>query len=252
MRKIGMKDTALRLKTSTLQKHLIPIPFDGPDVCPICRGWRHARWSLCSNCLETESVLLKICRRVIPMTLYSRPSVLRDALTHYKSVESSEPCSRRMISLLVRRYALEHSRCLQELVGGFSVVCPVPSSDPHKQMHPLQELLPPDLFGVPMANLLRRGTGELGHRKMSDRAYVVQRHTTVGRVLLLDDVYTTGASAQSAAASLSLAGTSVAGILVVARRINSEFNETAYRVWSRQSAIPYRFSEALSWAKAQP
>ncbi|HEX4244408.1 MAG TPA: phosphoribosyltransferase, partial [Acidimicrobiales bacterium] len=69
---------------------------------------------------------------------------------------------------------------------------------------------------------LVRGTGALGHLRPSRSGFVI--HPLVDpaglrrrRVLVVDDSYTTGSRAQSAAAALRLAGMRVGAILVLGR-----------------------------------
>ena len=61
------------------------------------------------------------------------------------------------------------------------------------------------------------------------------------QVLLVDDTFTSGARAQSAASALSLAGGDVVAILPVGRVISPDFNEANKEFWDRQRAIPFDF-----------
>lgn len=59
------------------------------------------------------------------------------------------------------------------------------------------------------------------------------------RVVVADDVYTTGARANSAAHALRTAGVHVAGLFVLARRVNPGFNPRAEQFWAKQAAAPF-------------
>ena len=63
-------------------------------------------------------------------------------------------------------------------------------------------------------------------------------------MLLLDDTFTTGASFQSAASALSLAGADVVAGVVIGRVIDTgnadRFPDKA-ALWKRQRAIPFTF-----------
>ena len=61
-------------------------------------------------------------------------------------------------------------------------------------------------------------------------------------MLLLDDVFTTGARSQSAAYALEEAGAAVSAIVVVARRINLDWRPEVAEWWKRQLAIPFSWS----------
>ena len=89
--------------------------------------------------------------------------------------------------------------------------------------------------------LLRRTAVHLTHNVMNDGGYEPTVDVERVRILLFDDVYTTGARSQSAASALQRAGADVVAIVVVGRRINPEFNEGCQAVWQRQCAIPFSY-----------
>jgi orotate phosphoribosyltransferase len=76
---------------------------------------------------------------------------------------------------------------------------------------------------------------------------VADASTRDHRVLLLDDVYTTGARAQSAAFALRAAGAVVPAVLVIGRRVNPEWRDEVDVIWQRQTAIPFRFEDPPWW-----
>jgi predicted amidophosphoribosyltransferase len=243
-------DKFLGVVTDALRTELVPLPDDSSDVCPMCRSWRHDRFEYCSNCLQVQAELASPCGRVVPITLYRRPSHIRDWLKYYKpGDEDYRPEYGLYISAIIQRFMHENIERLISAVGQYTVVCPVPSSSPLRSA-PLSCIIEGEpVFGAPMRELLRRGPGELGHRVMSENAFVPYGNSSGERVLLIDDVYTTGARAQSAASALGTYGASVAAILVVARRIDPKFNFTAKTLWDRQRLIPYDFSNALAWLR---
>ncbi len=61
-------------------------------------------------------------------------------------------------------------------------------------------------------------------------------------MLIIDDVFTTGAAVQSAASALSLAGARVSGACVLGRYIKPDYSEAARQLWERAVARkPFRF-----------
>jgi adenine/guanine phosphoribosyltransferase-like PRPP-binding protein len=60
-------------------------------------------------------------------------------------------------------------------------------------------------------------------------------------VLLVDDTFTSGATFQSAASALTLAGATVVAGVVIGRVIDTDFSKQAADLWDRQRAIRFRF-----------
>lgn len=240
---------SLLARSEELRSALTPPPNDAPDVCPTCRSWRNTSEGLCNNCCQVRDELSKPANQIIPISLYKKPSDLRDWLKYYKpNKEAVEPSYRDNIGIILGRYLLEHGDALRRHLGGFDDVCVVPSSTRPGE-HVLSELYGewrPE--GFPGSSpLLVRGTGKVGHREMSDDAFAVRSDVNGQRILLLDDVYTTGGTAQSAASALQLARANVPAILVVARRLNIDFDPAVARIWNRQQAEGFDFSKPPFW-----
>jgi len=234
--------------TKGLEHHLVPIPANGDDVCPSCRSWRHARFDYCSNCLEILGTLSRPCGAIIPITMYSKPSLLRDIVTFYKpGNDRYEPKYEDYVSAILYRFLTVNHRRIVTIVGDYDTVTWVPSSHSPKN-HPFFRILQMyDGFDGPVVETLERGPGQLGKRVMSDDAFAVTHDVKGKKILLLDDVFTTGAHLQSAASALQLAGATVRSAVVFARRINPDFNLASQALWDRQQAIPYNFNTAVDW-----
>jgi adenine/guanine phosphoribosyltransferase-like PRPP-binding protein len=89
--------------------------------------------------------------------------------------------------------------------------------------------------------LLRRGSQALQHNVASDDGYEPLRQLKGERILLVDDTFTSGARAQSAASVLSNAGATVAAIVPIGRVISPEFNDQTAEYWKRQSRLVFDF-----------
>jgi adenine/guanine phosphoribosyltransferase-like PRPP-binding protein len=78
-----------------------------------------------------------------------------------------------------------------------------------------------------------------------DRAFKVSDGVDVDgmRVLLLDDTFTSGATFQSAASTLALAGAAVVAGVVVGRVISTDDARFPHRLeaWEAQRAVPFTF-----------
>lgn len=232
-----------------LRPALTPPPGDASDVCPTCRSWLNTLEGLCNNCCQVREELARPTDQIIPVSLYKKPSELRDWLKYYKpNDEAVESTYRDNIGAILGRYLLEHGEALRDHLDGFDDVCVVPSSTRPGE-HVLSELYAewaPDEFPE-CSPLLARGPGQVGHRQMSDDAFVVSRDVSDHRILLLDDVYTTGGTGQSAASALQLAGAVVPALLVVARRINPDFDPAVAEIWDRQQAEGFDFARPPFW-----
>lgn len=197
---------------------------------------------LCENCGEVRDVLglepLPLC----VVSFYRKPSRLRDTLTRYKGRESGEdefdegcvPTVRAMLG----RYFIEHGVELENVAGGFDAIVVVPSTE-RPPPHPLAGVVDSLDLDVPSWPLLARGPGEMSFRKPSKDGYRVVVNRGAARILLLDDVYTTGSRLNSAAYALRQQGHDPVAALVLARRINVEYAPEAMDLWDRSTASDF-------------
>ena len=235
--------------TDALAVDLVPVPSDAPDVCPMCRSWRPRGTDYCNNCEQAFRGLSVPCPTVVPICLYSKPSPMRDRMTFYKDPEEPEHARYpNEVAAILDRYFFEHGEALATYVGGWDTACLVPSAT-RLPPHPLELALTGlSTSQVPERGaLLERHTGEVGHRKLSDDAYRPVTDVSGQRILILDDVYTTGARSQSAASALALGGAMVAGIVVIARRVNPAFTPGVQALWDRQAALSFSFVSPPWW-----
>ena len=235
---------ALASLGDSLAPDCVSVPTQGPDVCPICRGHRDETESLCNSCAVCHRSLGSL-RPVVPMSLYAKPSTMRDRLRGYKDSEDASTRRRlsRDVAALVERFFIQHGTSLAHSLGSWDAVCIVPSTD-REPPHPLVRALSDHAAGGfgPLEQLLCRGPGEVAHRKPDRHAFEPTTEVAGRRVLLLDDVFTTGARSQSAAYALEEAGAAVLAIVVVARRINPDWRPEVAEWWKRQLAIPFSWS----------
>jgi hypothetical protein len=166
----------------------------------------------------------------LPVRLCPLPGSLYSVLLGYK--ESSVAEVRRRFSAIVSDvlacFLDAHAPCVAAAAGGpIDHVLAVPSSA-RPSGAPLAAL-----GGLParagsafpgarwVSGLLTRSTAPVGHMRPDAGAFVVRcadRRAVAGsRVVLLDDVYVSGARAQSAAAALRLAGSRAVVVVPVGR-----------------------------------
>lgn len=219
-------------------------PALAAGICPICRGLNYTDASICAECANISDVLLRDLLPASPMTMYAKPSAMRDWLTHYKATTDTpaDPIAQAALTQLLTAYMPALSAANETAVD---LTCVVPSTD-RPAPHPLEELLK----DVPLPGALTPGparTGApIGHNRPNAEAYAVQPERFDGRrVLLVDDVYTTGARAQSAREALIRAGADVVGLTVISRRINPDYRDEAAALWAQLSAIPFSVHAAV-------
>jgi hypothetical protein len=215
-------------------------PGSGESICPTCRSWLDREGEpRCTNCEEVAAVLQRPPLPIAVVSWYRKPSSLRDWLTQYKGTQDgSEPAVEaygELVTALFGRMLFEHGDELARRAGGIDSIAVVPSTS-RPAPHPLVRVLDALRLDVPLVDLLHRTAGDLGFRNPSKGAYLADSAVSAGRVLLVDDVYTTGARSNSAAFALQAAGHQVAGLLVLARRINPDYDERVAAMWALQAA----------------
>lgn len=253
--RIGAESTSIVAMSDSLTPNLVQPPADGPGICSRCRTWANSRADgaghglECENCTEVREALDMDPLRFAVVSLYKKPSDLRDWLTRYKGRDDQEdvhePAFVEIVRSIVGRFVIEHGEAFETTAGPFEGIVVVPSTT-RPAPHPLEAILKSLDLDVPLVPLLERGGGDLGFRRPAKAGYRVTGDHTPMRLLVVDDVYTTGSRLNSAAAALCAADHQVAGALVLARRINPAYNESAAELWRSASAIPFSWG-ASPW-----
>ncbi|WP_420115229.1 hypothetical protein, partial [Pseudactinotalea sp.] len=247
---------------------LVTPPANGAHVCDRCSTWtpngrlseracrsthlddhnrvrdRELTSILCENCLEVRTALDRDPLGLSVISLYRKPSPLRNALTRYKGREDDEdpfdPACVRLVRSMLGRYLMEHGESLLQVSGGIDGIVVVPSTE-RPAPHPLEAVVDSLELDLPRLQLLARGPGELGFRRPSPDGYRVVMTHAPSRILLLDDVYTTGSRLNSAACALEQSGHKTVAALVLARRINPDYSSEATQLWAAAT------TQAFDW-----
>jgi predicted amidophosphoribosyltransferase len=235
-----------------IARELISVSVSGTEVCPRCRGIRYEESPYCKNCRDVLDQLSQPTPNMLPISLYAKPSTLREWLKRYKDSEEgpADPVAAPIVGLIMSEFLLRHWSTLTRHWGDIDVLCVVPSTSEYGRdsRHPLELAVTGDgRITANFASLLRRGDTMISHNRASDAAYEATGDAAGRRVLLLDDVYTTGAHAQSAASALAMAGADVRGLVVLGRRINPSYHQKAAAMLERQSAAPFDFDLCPFW-----
>lgn len=246
MIQVGAEHGPIVRESDSLVAELVLPPGVRGDVCSSCRTWADQELGQCYNCTQVENALGHPALHLTVLSLYQKPSLLRDWLTRYKGRLSDEdephvPDYERVVRLLLGRFLIERSSDLLSLFGEIDGLVVVPSTS-RPPPHPLASILESLELDVPVLDLLERGPGDLRFQHPDRAGYVIKnRALDDARVLLVDDVYTTGARVNSAAYALRDAGISVVGALAIARRVNPGWRREVAEFWQVQASLDYRW-----------
>lgn len=223
-------------------KSVVLPPGRQSGICVWCHGLLAGRADTCLNCDENSCALDGIVQPILPISLYAKPSPLRDWLTFYKDDGDlkASPAARDAIGTILERFFTENQAWVESLRVDAAIVVPSTVRPPP---HPLAILLQErELLPFEVIYGLSRTTSPLGHNQASRDAFAARQELQGKRVLLLDDVYTSGARAQSAAYALRRVGATVAALCVIGRRYNPGYSEQSATVFARQSEASFNWA----------
>lgn len=222
------------------------VPHVGDGICDLCHGCPNPGWGRCWSCDSVTGQLSAPCSLVVPISLYEIPSQLHHVLRHYKSGSYPDRSNEftTYVAALIGHFLERHGDCLSAAAGGgWDVVTFVPSSGTRTGQHPLVTAIKM-LSSVrdQYVPLLRRGEAQIDHLHAKSKGYAPRRELHGERVLVIDDTYTSGARAQSAASAINRAGGQVAAIVCVGRVVNPQFSTTVHDYWEEQQRQPFSFA----------
>lgn len=225
---------------------MVPPPDYAIDVCPTCWSWRHPRHPRCSNCMQAFGELHMPANLAVPISLYRRPSLLRDWLVSYKLREElptvSAATAQSLLTAIVSSFLTLAWPVLTARLGSVDGIVPVPSSSSTGEGPMVSVLRSSAARFAPVYPQLVSRLRTSSHRYMSESMFDVTQRVEGKRLIVFDDVFTTGSQSQSLSSALQGRGADVPLILVIARRIDPGFNEAVGRVWDRQG------SQVFDWA----
>jgi predicted amidophosphoribosyltransferase len=206
-------------------------PRPGPGVCRVCFNLTDG-FARCYACGSVESWLAAVA----PISYSFSGGQLHHALAGHK--RTTGPAARRMsveLAAIMWRFLAEHEPCVARAAGAdrFKVVATVPSGErPRDEQHPLRRIVG-ELCGPTRERherlLLRSKSAVAGHAFEAGK-YEPVRGLNGESVILIDDTWTTGANAQSAAAALREAGAARVAAVVVGRYLNREWHQNERRL----------------------
>ena len=221
-----------------LYENFLLAPRPGKSVCVTCFNFTDG-YRRCYACTRRETWL----DAMAPISYCPAHGQLHHVLASYKRL-TGDAARRSAVELaaVLWRYLTEHEGCVAKAAGvtSFPLVTTVPSGEPERgQSHPLRhivgELVRPTRDRH--ERLLRRSSVPVETHVFSRDRYEALKPLTQQAVLLVDDTWTTGANAQSAAAALKRAGAGPVGAVVIGRYLNRDWHENDQRL----GALPRPF-----------
>jgi predicted amidophosphoribosyltransferase len=213
-------------------------PRPGRGVCRVCFNLTDG-YERCYRCAHRSMRL----DAVVPISYSIAREPLHGALVGYKRLRGSvaERLTRELAAVLWRYLAI-HEQCVARAAGvpGFALVTTVPSGSRERdERHPLRrivgELVAPTRGRY--ERLLARSATIVPPHAFEPSKFEPTRALTGQAVLLIDDTWTTGANAESAAAALRSGGAGSIGAVVIGRYLTREWHENQRRL----RAVALRF-----------
>lgn len=203
-----------------------PLPA-GPGCCAVCRGPARAGRRYCFHCGRHRQVAPGRLADVVAAVSYSVAGTdFARMLWRYKAQDGGDPDARTALTALLLIFLYGHSRCLWHRAGhpaagvtAASALAVVPTGRGRPGPHPLR-LLAGACLTAPWVTLSDTPGEPPLTRELHPGRFRAAGRVAGADVLLLDDTWTTGASAQSAAVALKLAGARSVVILTLGRYLN--------------------------------
>jgi hypothetical protein len=215
-------------------------PRRGPDVCSECFNLTDG-YGRCYGCARGGRFL----DSMMPISYSVSGEQLHYALASYKRRHGV--VARRFtlgLAAVLWRHLAQHEPCLARATGipGFGLVTIVPSSSSDRDgaADPLHQLVSAVTPVRPRyERLLRRSDVPANPHQFNHRRYEAIREVAGESILLLDDTWTQGANAQSAAAALKAAGAAHVSAVVIGRYVN--------RSWRHNDRHLRRLRQPFDW-----
>jgi hypothetical protein len=229
------------------------VPAARTGVCRICHsGPNDGPFDICSSCRRTTKGLHHPIHHVVPISLCVHrgddAQLYRIVARNGRTVSVDRTA---FLAATVSRFYRAHATCLSGLAGGpFTLVTTLPSMsadrpveafDPMPRVVDLVAALRP-LYKPVLMPGDTDAAATLARRDSDERAFEVLGRLSGERVLLLADLYVSGAHVQSAASALHLAGAAAVVALVIARLVVPGSNTDSARIWEEASTERFDFN----------
>jgi hypothetical protein len=208
-----------------------PLAAAVPDVCEICHTFTSG-YGTCYRCGFDP----RFTDVVVPISYSENFGQLHTSLAVYKRAPPSVARPVRMqLAAVLWRFLTAHEACIARAAGvdHFDLVTTVPSGSAERDAdHPLRSIV--ETIVAPTRDrfdrLLMRSSTAIAERTVDPLKYSPTRSLAGESVLVIDDTWTTGANAQSAAGALKTTGAGQVAVLAMGRHVNPEYEGNAARL----------------------
>ncbi len=212
---------------------LAPLPPSAHDVCRVCLTFTTG-FPTCYRCDHQP----EYADAVLPISYSPQFGQLHTVLANYKRgvAQSAKPLQM-LVAAILWRFLDLHEDCLTHAadIASFDLVTTVPSSSRERdEAHPLRPIVSAAVQPTRdrYERLLMRSDVAVEDRVVDTQKYMATSSLHGESVLVIDDTWTTGANAQSAAGSLKSAGSGPVGVLVLGRHVQPSFQDNEARLKS--------------------
>jgi hypothetical protein len=219
-----------------------PEPPGRAGVCAVCRGPAGPGYTRCYQCARHERLGPGLLAdAVVPISYAVKGTAFAGDLWRYKAGREPAAAARTSLLALLLAFLHDHGTCVWRQAGmtapGRLAVVPTGCGRPGP--HPLLELVAPYLRLRPAPLVIR--PGQQGRDPDATRFHT-ERARLDADVLLLDDSWVSGASAQSAAAALKRAGAGRVAVIVLGRHLDPA-DRFGAPLAARLAPVPYNPDE---------
>ena len=192
-------------------------------TCRTCRGPVQAGFARCYQCdLAGRQAGGLLADVVAPIGYAIKGGQLAADLRHYKSGRDSATAARQRLREMLSAFLRDHGSGVWQAAGmadGPAVAAVVPSGQGRPGAHPLLGIVK-SCVDLPITRLVVDPRWAARGRGVSLGWLRVHGPVTGADVLLVDDTWVSGGSAQSAAAALKLAGARRVALVVLGRQVD--------------------------------
>ncbi len=221
----------LRIQAGGQAPLLSAPPPDAAGVCGSCRTPVRPGRTRCFRCDKYRECLPGLLPDVVaPVAYAEKGGPHATNLWRYKSDGPGAEAACAALRALLLVFLRDHGRCVWRCAGapGPSHVAVVPSCRGRAGTHPLEAMAAPYL-SLPWVRWVRGSDADGPAPLDPDPRRFRPERIAGASVLLLDDTWTSGASATSAAAALQLAGARAVAVVVLGRHLDAAIPAMPYR-----------------------